>query len=232
MNDLSQASHMAQLSQAHTRGCLRSLRAVRLYLQADLTRYHGSGRLKFLRHFLFTPGFQYTVWMRLTGWAIRRRHTKWTLGILLKMLLSRCRYKYGIAIPEYTDIGPGLFINRFGGIYINGDVLIGHNCNIAQMTIIGQTNRGDTAGSPIIEPLCYVAAGACLIGRITIGTGSVIANNAVVTKDVPPTSVAGGVPAKVISTAGSEGYINRRVPDDLLRRCFEAQGVQASASAG
>jgi serine O-acetyltransferase len=89
MNDLSQATHMSQLSQSHVRGCLRSLKAVRLYLQADLCRYHGSGKLKFLRHFLFTPGYQYLVWMRLTGWAIRRPATKFTIGILLKMLLSR-----------------------------------------------------------------------------------------------------------------------------------------------
>lgn len=222
MNDMSQASHLSKLSQAHTRGCLPTLHAVKLFLQADLHRYQGSGRLKFLRNFLFTPGYQYTVWMRLTGWAMRRRATKWTLGIPLKMLLSRCRYKYGIAIPEYTDIGPGLFINRFGGIYINGDALIGPNCNIAQMTIIGQTNRGDKAGSPIIGARCHIAAGACVVGRINIGADSVIANNAVVTKDLPPMSVAGGVPAKVISTEGSRGYVNRAVPDEWLARCQAA----------
>lgn len=222
MTNMPDISH---LSQTHTRGSLRSLRAVRLYLQADLHRYHGSGPLKFLRHFLFTPAYQYTVWMRLTGWATRKSATKWTLGIPLKMLLSRCRYKYGIAIPEYTDIGPGFFINRFGGVYINGDAIIGHNCNLSQMIIIGQTNRGDNAGSPVIGPLCYVAAGACLVGRINVGAGSVVANNSVVTKDVPAGSVVGGVPGKILSSAGSEGYVNRQVPDDLLRRCFEAQGM-------
>lgn len=223
MNDLSRAAQLAQLSQIHRRGCLPTLRAVILYLQADLHRYQGSGRLKFWRHFLFTPGYQYTVWMRLTGWAMSSRLKKWTLGIPLKMLLSRCRYKYGIAIPEYTDIGPGLFINRFGSIYVNGDAIIGPNCNIAQMTIIGQTNRGENAGSPIIEARCHIAAGACVVGRITIGEGSVIANNAVVTKDLPPNSVAGGVPAKIISQAGSEGYVNRPVPDEWLARCQAAR---------
>lgn len=223
MNDLSQASQLSQLSQSHTRGCLPSLRAVKLFLQADLHRYQGGSRFKFWRHFLFTPGYQYTVWMRLTGWAMGSRLTKWTLGIPLKMLLSRCRYKYGIAIPEYTDIGPGLFINRFGSIYINGDAVIGANCNIAQMTIIGQTNRGDKAGSPIIKDRCHIAAGACVIGRITIGADSVIANNAVVTKNLPPMSVAGGVPAKIISTEGSLGYVNRAVPDEWLARCQAAK---------
>jgi serine O-acetyltransferase len=223
MNDMSEIAQLSRLSQSHTNGCLPSLRAVKLFLQADLYRYQGSGRFKFWRHFLFTPGFQYTVWMRLTGWAVRRRLTKWTLGIPLKMLLSRCRYKYGIAIPEYTDIGPGLFINRFGGIYINGDAIIGANCNIAQMTIIGQTNRGDKSGSPIIESKCYIAAGACVVGRITIGSESVVANNAVVTKDVPPGSVVGGIPAKVISGEGSRGYVNRAVPDEWLARCRAAQ---------
>lgn len=223
VNDLSQADKLAQLSQSHSRGCLPTLHAVKLYLQADLHRYQGSGRGKFMRHFLFTPGFQYTVWMRLTGWAMTRRLTKLTLGIPLKMLLSRCRYKYGIAIPEYTDIGPGLFINRFGSIYVNGDAIIGPNCNIAQMTIIGQTNRGNRAGSPTIGARCSIAAGACVVGNITIGEGCVIANNAVVTKDLPPMSVAGGIPAKVISTEGSVGYVNRIVPDAWLEKCRKAR---------
>ena len=56
-----------ELSKPHTRGCLRSWRAVVLHLKADLIRYHGGQRLRFWRHFLFTPGYKYTVWMRLAG---------------------------------------------------------------------------------------------------------------------------------------------------------------------
>src|SRR3546814_13931504 len=64
--------------------------------------------------------------------------------------LLRCRYKYVIAIPEYTVIGPGLFINRFGGIYVNGDAVIGAYANLTHGAMLGQVNRGERAGSPIL----------------------------------------------------------------------------------
>lgn len=197
---------------------LTSIRAVIAFLKADLTRYP-DGTLKFWRHFIFTPGYQYTVWMRLTGWAMTTKSKRYSIAIPLKIALNRCRYKYGIAIPEYTDIGPGLFINRFGGIYVNGDATIGPNCNIAQMTIIGQVNRGPRAGSPIIGEECSIAAGACVVGRIEIGACSLVGNNAVVTKDVPPNSVVGGIPARRISDLGSQGYVNRRVQPNIIEYC-------------
>jgi len=209
---------MSQLSQRHTRGNIRSFRAVVAYIEADLHRYSDT-RFKFVRHFLFTPGFKYTVLMRLTGWASTSLVLKYNLAIVLKILLSRCRYKYGIAIPEYTEIGPGLFINRFGGIYINGDAVIGPNCNIAQMTIIGQVNRGEKAGSPTLGAGCSVAAGACIVGNIKIGDYSIIGNNAVVTNNMPVNAVIGGVPARQISSRGSTGYVNRMVSEAAVERC-------------
>ena len=63
-----------------------------------------------------TPGYKYTVWMRLCGYLKRGRLSRVTLYPPAKLILLHCRYKYGIAIPEYTEIGPGLFINRFGGV--------------------------------------------------------------------------------------------------------------------
>ncbi|MGJ3628287.1 hypothetical protein AB5I41_17435 [Sphingomonas sp. MMS24-JH45] len=58
-----------------------------------------------------------------------------------------------------------------------------------------------------------------MISGIEIGNDCSIGANAVVTKDVPDNGVVGGVPAKLLSNAGSEGYINRQVPEALMRRC-------------
>jgi len=214
---------LSEASVPHRRGCVRSFSSLRAVLAADLYRYAGRTGVKpFLKNYLFTPGFKYTVLMRLCGYL--RTKPAWALGFypLSKMLLLRARYKYGIAIPEYTLIGPGFFINRFGGIYVNGDVVIGTNVNYTHGGMLGQLNRGPRAGNPTLGNRVLLASGAKVIGRISVGDDCSIGANAVVTKDVPDGGVVGGVPAKLLSQAGSAGYINRQVPESLMRRCVGA----------
>lgn len=213
------------LGKPHSRGCARTFRQLRLLLQADLYRYAGRTDARaFWRHFPFTPGYKYTVIMRSCGYLRTWRFKAFGLYLIAKWLLLRCRYKYGIAIPEYTVIGPGLFINRFGGIYINGDAVIGANANLTHGTMLGQANRGASAGSPVLGNRVFIGAGAKIIGRIYIGDDSAVGANAVVTKDVPEKGVVGGIPARLISESGSDGYMNRLVPDELLQRCRAAAG--------
>lgn len=196
----------------------RSFRLTRALIASDLYRYAGKlGPAAFLRHYLFTPGFKYTAVMRLCGYLKQRRLTKWTLYPPLKLLLLRYRYKYGIAIPEYTKVGPGLFINRFGGVMINGDAVIGANCNITHGSMLGQLNRGERAGSPVLGDEVFLAAGCKVIGHIRLGDRAAVGANAVVTRDVPDDGVVGGIPAKLLSDKGSAGYINNRVWPDLSR---------------
>ncbi|RYF05818.1 MAG: hexapeptide transferase [Oxalobacteraceae bacterium] len=214
---------LSETSMAHSRGCIRRFRALRAVLAADLYRYDGRVNARtFLKHYIFTPGYKYTVRMRVCGWLRTKPVMAFGLYPLSKLLLLRSRYKFGFAIPEYMLIGPGFFINRFGGIYMNGDAVIGCNVNVTHGTMLGQANRGPRRGSPIVGNRVFLGAGAKVVGHIQIGNGSSIGSNAVVTKDVPLDGVVGGVPAKLLSIAGSEGYINRQVPADMMQRCINA----------
>lgn len=212
-------SDLPKLSKPHTRGCARSVKELSLLLIADLFRYEGDGHLKFLKLFLFNPGYRYTVLMRVTGYLKTNKLNRLTLYPLFKMILLRQRHLLGMAIAEYADIGPGLFVTRFGGIYINGDCIIGANVNLSPMILFGQTNRGSTIGSPVIGNRVFVASGARITGAITVGSDVAVAANAVVVKSEGDGAVLAGIPAKKISDKGSEGYINRQVPDDVLRAC-------------
>jgi serine O-acetyltransferase len=213
-NDGTPPRVLDDLAKPHTNGCARSFGQLKRWLKADLHRYAGKSDLKtFIRHFLFTPGYKYTVWMRTCGYF---RVKPWAKLLLLypfsKWVLLRCRYKYGIVIPEYTVIGPGFFINRFGGIYVNGDAIIGSNVNFTHGIMLGQANRGKYMGSPIVGDRVFLASGCKVIGRVKLGDGAVVGANAVVTKDVPENGVVGGIPAKVLSLAGSADYVNRIAP--------------------
>ena len=68
----------------------------------------------------------------------------------------------------------------------------------------------------------FLASGCKIIGRVYLGDDCAVGANAVVAKDVPDKGVVGGVPAKLLSQAGSDGYINRIVPEWLMQRCADA----------
>lgn len=204
-------------SGAHFRGCIPTLGKAIRFIQADLYRYEGALTLKaFVKSYLFKPGFTYTTWMRLCSWARGNRLARFTIYPFMKWRLLQLRYKFGIAIPEQALIGPGFFINRFGGVYIVGDAIIGTNVNLTHGSMIGLLNRGKNAGSPIIGDKVFFGSGAKAIGGITIGDECSIGVNSVVTKSLDPRSVAVGMPAKVISDNGSEGYINRAASEAMI----------------
>lgn len=195
----------------HMDGCARSLTEVRRLLSEDLVRYSGKASLgQAAKHFIFTPGFKYTVWMRSTGYFKRNRLTRRTLYPIFKLFLLRCRYKYGIAIPENTVIGGGLFINRFGGIYVHNDAVIGRNCNITPGVLLGQINRGSKAGAPILGDRVFLGSGAKVVGRVTVGDDAAIGVNALVMNDVPPMAVMAAPQATMISQKGSAAYVNKQ----------------------
>lgn len=117
--------------------------------------------------------------------------------------------------PFYTaggteiSIGQNVFINQnctfydLGGLTIGDEVMIGPNVSIITTghPLEPSKRRAITIGKPIvIERNVWIAAGAIVIGGVTIGENSVVAAGAVVTKDVPQNTLVGGNPAQIIRT--------------------------------
>ena len=111
----------------------------------------------------------------------------------------------GISLPAEAQIYPGQYIGHFGTTVINRDAVIHAGCNISQNVTIGVSGRGERRGAPVIGPRTYIGAGAVVAGRVTIGSDVVIAANSLVTRDVPSSCTAVGVPAGVVDTKGTAG---------------------------
>jgi serine O-acetyltransferase len=187
-----------------------SWRRCKSLIASDLYRYDGviSAR-HFWRHFFFTPGFRYSVVLRLARYSLMQRWARFGFRQFMSVMLYRYSVRYGICISSQTPVGAGLYIGHFGGIHVNAGSVIGNNCNIQQDVTLGKANRGEKAGAPVIGNNVFIGAGAKIIGRIHVGDGAAIGANAVVTRDVPAGAAVAGVPARVVSEQGSEGYVNR-----------------------
>jgi acetyltransferase-like isoleucine patch superfamily enzyme len=114
---------------------------------------------------------------------------------------------YGLEIR----VGQRVFINQNCTLYdlaelrIGDDVMIGPNVSLmtAGHPVAPSQRRASIVAKPIvIERNVWIAAGATIIGGVTVGENSVVAAGSVVTRDVPPNTLVGGNPARVIRSIG------------------------------
>jgi acetyltransferase-like isoleucine patch superfamily enzyme len=120
---------------------------------------------------------------------------------------------FSLIPPFYTTggedirVGRNVFINQnctmydLGGIDIADDVMIGPNVSLITSShpIEPSRRRDGVIAKPIvIGRNVWIAAGVTVIGGVTIGENAVVAAGSVVTRDVPPNTLAGGNPARVI----------------------------------
>ena len=129
------------------------------------------------RQVLFGEGYKVNFWMRTCAWMRTQPVLRYTTYPVALWMLQRQRYKLGISIPHVTQIGSGFYIGHFGGIVVHEDCKIGKNCNISQGVTIGQANRGERAGCPVIGDNVYIGPGAKIFGAITIGSDVAIGAN-------------------------------------------------------
>jgi galactoside O-acetyltransferase len=117
----------------------------------------------------------------------------------------------GTLEDSYIEIGEGTYIGLYTCIAGYGNIKIGKNCLIAAHTgIYGNSHtfadpnltiaaQGVTKKGVVIGDDCWLGHGVTVVDGVTIGQGSVIGAGAVVNRDIPPYSIAVGVPARVIS---------------------------------
>jgi acetyltransferase-like isoleucine patch superfamily enzyme len=105
-----------------------------------------------------------------------------------------------LELGDQVDIGEFTHLRANGGIRIGSRVLIAANVTITTREHpVALPRWGVTSDAPIvIEDDVWIGAGAIVLPGVTIGRGSVVAAGAVVTADVPPFTVVGGVPARTI----------------------------------
>lgn len=121
------------------------------------------------------------------------------------MIDQRVYFKY----PWLTRIGADVSINRgvefYPGLMVRATIDIGDRVRIApnvRFHTAGHDPRDpdlkDVASPIVVEADVWLGASALILPGVRIGRGAIVAAGAVVNRDVPPSTIVGGVPAKVI----------------------------------
>lgn len=112
-----------------------------------------------------------------------------------------------ITIGRGSIIGDRAFLDGRYGIHIGNDVNMGFDVMIFtnQHDVQSKTFATDGKNGPvIIGDRVWISARSVILPRVTIGEGAVIAAGSVVTKDVEPYAIYGGIPAKKIGTRNTD----------------------------
>lgn len=110
----------------------------------------------------------------------------------------------GLIIGNNVGIAQNCFIQVRGLVEIGDNVILGPNVSIFSenhvfsnpelpVSVQGETRKGVT-----IENGVWIGTRAVVLDGVTVGKNSIVAAGSVVNKDVPPYSIVGGIPAKII----------------------------------
>lgn len=153
--------------------------------------------------------------MKITGQLNAEYHTPEEVRDLLSTLFGKpVPASLRVFPPFYTDFGKNIsvgervFINSCCHFQDQGGVTIGDGCQIGHDVVFATLNhefepskRQFSHPRPIaLGKNVWVGSHATILPGVTVGDNAIIAAGAVVSKDVPPNAIVGGVPAKFIKS--------------------------------
>jgi serine O-acetyltransferase len=144
--------------------------------------------VKLIKLCLATDSYQITAASRMRDWARARRVPG--VNHLLRVVQTAF---FGIELGKDVILGHGIWFIHPLGIVIGGNAKVGDRVRFFGNNTVGTAKEN---GYPTIEDDVWVGAGARILGPVRVGARSVIGANAVVVTDIPPDSIAVGVPAK------------------------------------
>jgi len=129
--------------------------------------------------------------------AMEHRFSNWRYPEIKDSELTEYKWMVqnveGLKLGYKTDIGAFTYINAECEVIIEDYVQIGSHCSIYSVSTIDKKK-----GKVILKRNCKIGSHSVIMPDVTIGENSIVGAFSFVNKDIPPDSIAIGVPAKVI----------------------------------
>ena len=152
---------------------------------------------RYIEPLLYFKGFHALVTHRFAHALWQEGRTDFAL-----YLQSQSSRIFAVDINPAARIGNGLMIDHGTGVVIGETAVVGDNCSILQSVTLGGNGKETGDRHPKIGDHVLLAAGAKVLGNITVGHCSKVAAGSVVLKDVPNNKTVAGVPAKIVGDSG------------------------------
>jgi acetyltransferase-like isoleucine patch superfamily enzyme len=138
----------------------------------------------------------------------------WHIGSDVVILMGQYVQMAGArSSGKKVSIGKGTVINHGCLLYTTGGLIIGEHVNISAGTwmVTGSHDYNDPEFTAFFKPIvignyAWIGMRATILPGVTIGDGAVVMAGAVVTHDVPPFAIVGGVPAKLVKQRNRQEF--------------------------
>lgn len=118
--------------------------------------------------------------------------------IIANLYKRKLLYKYSITIGDNCRIGKNLSLPHPQGIVIGNNTVIGDNVVIFQGVTIGRKYQDKDTGYPIIKDGCILYPYSSVVGKIRLGTKTILATHSVLFNSTHAGSTWAGIPAREI----------------------------------
>ncbi len=143
---------------------------------------------------------------RLRNWGMRRMGVKMSPNVCFYPCFS-VRNPALLTIEDGVSIGPHVLLDARKGLTIRKGAVIAYEAIIWTLNHDYNDTSFCGKGAPVeIGAFAWVCSRAIVLPGVTIGEGAVVGSGAVVTKDVEPYTIVGGVPARVIGHRERKKY--------------------------
>jgi len=128
---------------------------------------------------------------------------------------GRVRRDPTLTVGDRTALGYKTSISVSKSVTIGSDCMVAAGCTIADndghpmdplRRLSKEPVKEDEVKPVVIEDNVWIGTGCVILKGVTIGRGSIISANSVVTRNIPPYSIAMGIPAKVVMSGIDKVY--------------------------